>query len=69
MLQIQWYSQGLQKYAWQSTGHRVPMDELRAVFSGSYFFTDGYRAVMWLSGAPHSMLDSEYVDWDPPPGR
>jgi hypothetical protein len=69
MLQIQWYSQGLQKYAWQSTGNSVPMEELRAVFSGSYFFTDGYRAVMWLSGAPHSMLDSEYVDWDPPPGR
>jgi hypothetical protein len=69
MLQIQWYSQGLQKSAWQSTGNAVPIDELRAVFSGSYFFTDGNRAVMWLSGAPHSLLDTEYVEWDPPPGE
>jgi hypothetical protein len=69
MMQIQWYSQGLQKSAWQSTGHKVPIDGLRAIFGGSYFFTDGYRSVLWLSGTPHSMLDTEYVEWDPPPGR
>jgi hypothetical protein len=69
MLQTQWYSQGLQKYAWQSTGHDVPIDGLRAIYSGSYFFTDGYRAVMWLSGDPHSILDTEYLEWDPPPGQ
>jgi hypothetical protein len=69
MLQIQWYSQTLEKYAWQSTGHSVPIDQLRALFSGSYFFTDGYRTVMWFSGEPHSMLDTEYVEWDLPPGR
>jgi hypothetical protein len=69
MLQVMWYSQGLQQYAWHSTGQPAAMDTLRATFSPGYYFTDGYRSVMWLSGAPVSLVETGELHWDIPPAR
>ena len=64
LLQNIWYSQGLQSFAWSDTGQQVPFDQPGTDFNGNPFFTDGFRAVLWLSGTPYSMLDTTRLDWD-----
>jgi len=69
VMQNIWYSQGLQTFAFSKAGETVPFDQPRSDFKGNVFFTDGYRAVMWLSGTPYSLLDTTMLDWDEAPGR
>lgn len=69
ILQNIWYSQGLQSFAYSKNGNRIPFDQPRTDFNDNQFFTDGLRAVMWLSGAPYSLLDTTLIDWDGIPGR
>jgi hypothetical protein len=68
MLQAIWYSQGLERYAWQDTGEPVPITEGRYDFRGVWYFTDGHRVVLWPSGPPVSLLESKNIGWDEPPG-
>jgi hypothetical protein len=69
MFQIMWYSQGLEAFAWQSAGEAVPVEKMRKDYNGAEYFTDGFRAVLWLSGAPFSLLETRKLDWDVPPYR
>jgi hypothetical protein len=69
MLQIMWYSQGLEALAWQSGGEVVPIEEMRKDYKGAAYFTDGFRAVLWLSGDPVSLLETRNMHWDVPPYR
>jgi len=64
LLQNVWYSQGLQKFAWSNAGKPIPVDQPGTDFNGNPFFTDGFRAVLWFSGIPYSLLDSTRLDWD-----
>ena len=64
LIQNIWYSQGLQSFAWSDTGQQVTFDQPGTDFNGNPFFTDGFRAVLWLSGTPYSMLDTTRLDWD-----
>lgn len=66
MLQNMWYSQSLQRFGWVRGEEVVPVESFwRGLFENSYF-TDGYRAVYWLSGDPVSFLESERLGWDEP---
>jgi len=47
----------------------VSIDEPKKDVMGAEYFTDGYRIVMWPSGSPVSLLETDYVAWDNPPGR
>jgi len=67
LLQSIWYGQGLKRVAWLESGGAVSIDEPRTDFTGSSYFTDGYRVVLWLSGEPMSLLDTEIVELAPPP--
>ena len=69
MLQSMWYSQGLEASAWVTGGQDVPVDHMRTDYNGASYFSDGMRAVLWLSGSPVSLLESDYVEWDTPPHR
>jgi len=69
MLQNIWYSQGLQAFAWSDTGKQVPFEKPGTDFNGNQYFTDGYRAVLWLSGAPYSLLDTTRLEWDEVKGQ
>lgn len=69
MLQIMLYSQGLVKYGWAKGTHVVPFAEQTSAIDGEEYFTDGYRAVLWLSGSPVSMLEVTRVGLDRPPMR
>jgi len=64
LLQNIWYSQGLQAFAWSKAGNAIPVDQPRTDFNDNPFFTDGYRAVLWLSGIPYSLLDTTRLQWD-----
>lgn len=63
-LQNFWYSQGLQSFAFVDTGNRVAFDKPGIDFNGNLYFTDGYRAVLWLSGEPYSLLEARHLGWD-----
>lgn len=64
LLQNIWYSQGLQAFAWSKAGNPVPVDQPLTDFNDNSFFTDGYRAVLWFSGVPYSLLDTTRLQWD-----
>ena len=69
LLQDLWYSQGLAKFAWLQGSNVVSIDQPMKNNMGEGYFTDGYRIVLWPSGAPVSLLEADYVSWDNPPGR
>lgn len=69
LLQNVWYSQGLQAFAWSEAGNTVPVDQPRTDFNDNPFFTDGYRAVLWFSGTPYSLLDTTRLPWDEVQGQ
>ena len=62
------YGQALKKLAWISGEEMVPVQSFWAELVRPAFFSDGYRAVLWLSGNPVSLLDAAYQEWDDPPG-
>jgi hypothetical protein len=64
LLQNIWYSQGLQSFAWSSAGKPISVDQPGTDFNGNPFFTDGFRAVLWFSGMPYSLLETKRLDWD-----
>ena len=68
MLQLIWYSQGLEQHAWQHTEESVPVGDPRTDFTGVRYFTGGERVVLWLSGPPVSQIETKRIDWDPFPG-
>ena len=69
LLQNIWYSQGLQSFAWSETGTPTPIDQPGSDFNGNPFFTDGFRAVLWFSGEPYSLLETTQIHWDEVSGK
>lgn len=69
LLQDLWYSQGLSAYAYVTGVEAAPYDEPRGNLTGDPYFTDGLRAVMWLSGEPLNMEEVRYLDWEIPPAH
>jgi len=69
LLQNIWYSQGLEQFAWSDSGQAVPITDTVTDFSGNEYFTDGIRAVLWLSGDAMSLKDTRNLKWDSLPGR
>jgi hypothetical protein len=69
LMQNLWYSQGLKKVGWIETGMSVTIDESAEGFNGVDYFTDGFRAVMWVSGDPVSLNETVNAHWDRPPFR
>jgi hypothetical protein len=69
MTQIMWYGQTLRKLGWSKGKDAVPIDRQKTDVNGAPFFTDGYRAVMWLSGDPVSMLEAQRIGRDRPVRR
>ncbi len=64
-----WYGRGLAAYGWVRGQGQVPFDNPNQSFTGDRYFTEGYLAVMWLSGPALSMLELDELDWDEAPGR
>jgi hypothetical protein len=66
LLQDLLYSQGLAKFAYVKGVGAAPISEPRENLTGDPYFTDGYRAVMWMSSKPVSLEDIAFVRWEVP---
>jgi hypothetical protein len=65
-----WYSQMLLKYGYvKGVGEAPISEEPRRNLTGSPYFTDGYRTVIWLSSRPIALQDVRFVEWEIPPER
>lgn len=61
------YSQGIEKFGYVKGVAAASIDSPRQNLTGDPYFTDGYRAVLWLSVNPVALSDVQYVDWETPP--
>jgi len=69
MVQTMWFAQALRKFGWAKGGDVVPIGKQRRDVNGARCFTDGFRAVMWVSGDPVSMMEVMIVGTEKPPRR
>jgi len=69
LLQDLWYSQVLAQYSYVAGVGAATYSEPRGNLTGDPYFTDGLRAVMWLSGDPLDMEEVEFLNWEMPPAR
>jgi len=69
LLQNLWYSQGLSRYAYVAGVGAAAYGSPRGNLTGDPYFTDGLRAVIWLSGDSLDMEEIEFLDWETPPAR
>ncbi len=69
ILQNIWYSQSLRQSAWLDGGDPSTSDKPRQDFNDAYYYTDDFRAVLWLSDDTVSLYETGYVDWDHQSGR
>jgi len=67
LMQNIWYSQSLERVGWVEGNGAVSVETARFDFEGLEYFTDGYRAIIWLSGKPVSMLETKSAGLDDPP--
>ncbi len=62
------YGQALRRVAWISGDAVSPVESFWANLIRPPFFTDGYRAVLLISGEPIAGVNIDTHDWDDPPG-
>jgi hypothetical protein len=67
LIQNLWYSQGLLKFAFVKGVGAVPISTPRRNLTGDPYFTDGLRALLWISGDPVDFEEVEFVEWEIPP--
>ena len=60
------YSSGLAKLAFVKGVGAAPIEAPRQNLTGDPFFTDGLRAVLWVSSRPVAMEDARFVQWELP---
>lgn len=56
------YSQSLAKFGYVNGGGTAPYDEPRGNLTGDPYFTDGRRAVMWISKQQNKISDIQIID-------
>ena len=67
-LQNFFYGRSIAKLAWVFGEDVVPVDSFWSSLVKPPYFSNGYGIVLWLSGDPVSLLSSQALDWDNPPG-
>ena len=63
------YAQGLTKVAYVKGVGSAPINEPRGNLTGDPYFTDGLRAVLWVSSKPTDFEEVEFIEWELPPER
>ena len=67
LIQDLWYSHGLLKFAYVKGVGEASISDPRRNLTKDPYFTDGLRAVLWVSGTPIDLEDVEFVNWELPP--
>jgi hypothetical protein len=60
------YNQVLDRFAYVGGVGETPMDAPRGNLTGDPWFTDGQRAVLWISSGLTELGDVRYLDWTAP---
>jgi hypothetical protein len=60
------YSSALEKYGYVKGVGAATQSNPRKTLQGNSYFTDGYRAVMWVTGNLTSFSDIEFLSWETP---
>lgn len=69
LIQDLWYSQGLSQFALVKGVGAAPIDAPRHNFTNDPYFTDGLRAVLWVSSQPVAFDEVRFLEWELPPSR
>ena len=69
LIQDLWYSQGLKKFGYVKGVGAASYDEPRGNLTGDPYFTDGLRAILWMSSQPSAFGDVGWFDWEFPAAR
>ena len=69
LIQDLWYSQGLKKFGYVKGVGAASYDEPRGNLTGDPYFTDGLRAILWMSSQPSAFGDVGWFDWELPAAR
>jgi len=67
LIQDLWYSQGLLKLAYVKGVGPAPISAPRGNLTGDPYFSDGLRAVLWVSRDRLDMEAVEFIEWELPP--
>ena len=67
LVQDLWYSHGLLKFAFVKGVGEASISDPRRTLTNDPYFTDGLRAMLWVSGTPVDLEDVEFADWETPP--
>jgi hypothetical protein len=65
LVQNFWYNQSLRAFGMALGVKPAPIDAPRTNFHGNEFFTDGLRAVLFVSDDPVAMDETEILSWEP----
>ena len=60
------YAQSLVAFAYVGGVGTAPIDAPRQNLTGSPYFTDGHRVVLWVSATPRSIADIKVFEWRDP---
>jgi hypothetical protein len=60
------YAQGLTAFAYVGGVGKAPLDAPRSNLTGSPYFTDGHRVVLWVTATPTSIADIKAFEWRDP---
>ncbi len=66
LVQDLWYSQGLEQFALVGGVGAAPITAPRNNLTGDPYFTDGLRAVLWVSSAPVPFESVQFLAWELP---
>ena len=66
LVQNLWYSQGLLRLAFVKGVGAASISEPRFNLTGDAYFTDGLRAVLWVSSNPVDFEEVEFLQWEIP---
>ena len=69
LIQDLWYSQGLKTFGYVKGVGAAAYSEPRGNLTGDPYFTDGHRAVLWVSNRPAAFSDVGWIEWETPPER
>ena len=69
LIQDLWYSQSLKTFGFVKGVGAAAYELPRGNLTGDPYFTDGYRAVLWVSGQPMAFSDVVRIDWETPTER
>jgi hypothetical protein len=66
LVQDLWYSQSLKTFGYVKGVGAAAYSEPRSNLTGDPYFTDGHRAVLWVSSQPAAFPDVGWIDWEMP---